>query len=102
METIAKDALSGCTSLKTLCLPHDNFAGKNISTVVDLSDCPASMEVRYCGSYTTGSGRGTEYWDYQIIYGKSGSISLWRGTELKNIKSESRYIMWSSLYLRKK
>jgi hypothetical protein len=87
VETIAKDALSGCTSLKTLCLPHDNFAGKAISTIVDLSDCPASMEVRYCGSYTIGSGRDTKYWNYQIIFGKGGSLSLCRGTEIKNIGS---------------
>ena len=90
VDTIEMDALSGCTSLKTLCLSKVNFAGKAISTIVNLSDCPASMEVRYCGKYTLDD-RGRFWCYYQLIFGKSGSISLWRGTELKNIKSRSAY-----------
>ncbi len=90
VDTIEMDALSGCTSLKTLCLSHNNFAGKAISSIVNLSDCPASMEVRYCGQYRLDD-RGRFWCYYQNIYGKSGSISLWRGTELKNIKSRSAY-----------
>ena len=90
VDTIEKDALSGCTSLKTFCLSDVNFGGKYINNIVNLSDCPASMEVRYCGKYTLDD-VGRSWFYYQHIFGKSGSISLWRGTELKNIKSRSSF-----------